>query len=267
MKPRLSICQGALAALALILAAAGCAPAATPTPAPPTPTPTPTFAPTSTPTPVPTNTPTATPNATATQAALATAQAEQLSASVKSELEALEIPVDTGSLAYYQPEPQFIELTEHQQALVADLPSSEGLSASDFVLSTDITWDTPGLATCGFVFRSEGSLVDGASYLFQILRLSGAPGWDIEYWKDGTWQNSPVPPSASSAIEQANGATNHIVLVAEGEKFTMYINGVRQGSYYDYSKQRLNGTFEFSAWQDSGNSTCTFENTAVWVYE
>jgi len=256
--------------LALFLLA-GCgqaAAAATPT-AIPTSTPTPTLDPTSTPTlpPTATPTPTATPNATATQAARATAQAEKVSAGVKSELEALGIPVETGSLAYYQLQPQTIELTEHQQALNADFPSGDAVSASDFALSTDITWNTPGVATCGIMFRSTGGLSRGAEYLFQILRLSGLPAWDIEFLKDGYWKNSPVDIKTSSAIDQADGATNHVVLVAEGDKFTMYINGVRQGSYYDYSKQRLDGNFGFFAWQDSGTSTCTFENTAVWAYK
>jgi hypothetical protein len=243
---------------------AGCSPAATPTPPPPLPTATATPAPTSTPTPLPTATPTATPNATATQAARATAQAEEQSAQVKSELEALGIPVDTGSLGFYQAQPQEIVLTEYQQWTYDPLAGDFG--AGDFVISTDVTWDTDAIMTCGFFFRSEDNFEQGAQYLFQFLRLSGLPAWEIAYLKDGKYENS-VAGAASSAIDQESGATNKIVLAVEGEKFTLYINDERQGSYYDYSKQRLDGKFAFSAWQDSGETTCTFENTAVWVYK
>lgn len=255
-----------LLTLALVILV-GCSPAATPVP--PTETATSTAAPTLTPTntPPPTNTPTATPNTAATLAAQATAQAQELSARIKSELEALGILVDTGNLAYYQTEPQTIELTAPKQALVDEFLSADDLSASDFILRTDITWDTPGLATCGIIFRAEGDITTSPLYLFQILRLSGLPAWDIEYWKDGGFQNSPTKVKTSSALDLTNRATNHIVLVAEAEKFTLYINGDRQGSYYDYSKQRLDGRFGYFAWQDSGKSTCTFANTAVWVYK
>jgi hypothetical protein len=55
------------------------------------------------------------------------------------------------------------------------------------------------------------------------------------------------------------------MLIAESEKFTLYINDTRAGSFYDYSKNMLEGYFAFSAWQESGESTCTFDNTWVWA--
>ena len=248
---------------ALVLTA--CGPAATPPPtAAPTSAPTATLAPTSTPTLPPTATPTATPNATATAAAIATAQAQEQSDAVKAELEALGIAVDTGKLGFYQAQPQDIVLSEYQQWIYD--PFAGDFGAGDFVLSTDVTWDTDAIMTCGVMFRSEANFEQGAQYMFEFLRLSGLPAWGIAYMKDGRAQNS-VAGATSGAINQESGATNKIVLAAEGEKFTLYINGVRQGSYYDYSKQRLDGKFAFSAWQDSGTTTCSFENTAVWVYK
>ena len=250
---------------ALLLAA--CGPAATPPPtAAPTSAPTATQAPTSTATATlaPTATPTATPNATATAAAVATAEAQRQSSAVKTELESLGIAVDIGSLGFYQSQPQEIVLTEYQQWTYD--PFAGDFGAADFVISTDVTWDTDAIMTCGLFFRSEANFKEGDQYLFQFLRLSGLPAWEIAYLKDGKYQNS-VAGAASSAIDQTNGATNEIVLAVQDDKFTLYINDVRQGSYYDYSKQRLDGKFAFSAWQDSGTTTCSFENTAVWVYK
>lgn len=257
------------AIIMLTIGTAGCgvmAPKATPTAVPSdTPTLTLTPLPTYTPTVLPTSTPTATPNAAATQSARVTEQTEKESADLTDNLAELGVAVDTGSLGFYQLTPQKIEILEHNSWNY--VPFAEDITPSDFVLSTDITWDTPGLATCGIIFRSEKNFEKGAQYIFQMLRLSGLPAWDIEYIKDGFYENSPAQIKTSGAIDQANGATNHIVLVAEGEKFTLYINGVRQGSYYDYSKQRLEGKLGFYAWQDAGDSTCTFENTAIWVYK
>jgi hypothetical protein len=54
------------------------------------------------------------------------------------------------------------------------------------------------------------------------------------------------------------------LLIAENEKFTVYINDVRQGNFFDYSKQRLDGIFGFSGNEDSGTSTCTFAYTWIW---
>ncbi len=69
----------------------------------------------------------------------------------------------------------------------------------------------------------------------------------------------------SGAIDQDQWATNEIILIAEGEKFTLYINEERIGSFYDYSKRRLDGYMAFTAWQESGASTCEFEHSWVWI--
>jgi hypothetical protein len=69
----------------------------------------------------------------------------------------------------------------------------------------------------------------------------------------------------SSAISQEQGSTNKVLMIAEGEKVTIYINVVRIGSFYDYSKRMLEGYFAYSAWQESGKSSCTFADSWVWA--
>ena len=68
----------------------------------------------------------------------------------------------------------------------------------------------------------------------------------------------------SDAIDMANGAVNQFVVVAEGEKFTVYFNGQRQGRFFDNSKQRREGYFGFFGWQESGKGSCKFNNSWVW---
>ena len=62
-----------------------------------------------------------------------------------------------------------------------------------------------------------------------------------------------------------NGTTNGYILVAEGEKFTVYINDQRIGSFFDFNKTRSEGYFAFTAYQESGRGSCTFDNTVVWL--
>ena len=64
-----------------------------------------------------------------------------------------------------------------------------------------------------------------------------------------------------------NGATNQFMLVVQDDHFTLYLNKARQGTYYDYSKQRAEGTFGFLAIQESGEGSCRFENSWVWTLD
>jgi hypothetical protein len=64
-----------------------------------------------------------------------------------------------------------------------------------------------------------------------------------------------------------NQATNQFVLVAHDEQFTLFINGVRQGRYFDYSKQRMEGSIAFLAAQESGQGSCEFKNSWLWALE
>ena len=248
---------------------AGCGPAATPTP-PPTAAPTNTPAPTSTPiptdTPVPTATFTATPDVAATEAAEAEAAAAALEAAVKAELDALGVPTDTGSLGWLQLEPVAID-TDGGAQNIADL-FDPTFSAGDFAIMSDITWDTTGIITCGLLLRAEPTAPNGDYYRFEVLRLSGAPAWGISYAHDGVGQfmlGGDI--HYSDAVDQTNGATNKVVITSIGNEFNVYINGVRQSRMFDDSSKLSEGRIGYALWQESGRTTCTFENTAVWVYE
>jgi hypothetical protein len=248
--------------LAIILA---CSTFASPTATPaPTATFTSTFTPTLTQTftPSPTNTPTATPTATPNYKATQVAEHEQAARDV---LTKLNLPADSGKLGWYQTDPVAIKL----EGLAAHFNKISGLSdTSDFVLSTEITWDTDSWPVCGIMFRVDNRWDTGDYYVAQFLRLSGLPAWDIEYYKNGNMAGIPTEKTRfSSYLKLQSGANNEIVMVAVGNEFKMFINSNFEGRYYDYDTKLTNGNFAYLGWQSSGNTTCTFNNTWIWVYK
>lgn len=236
------------------------APAASATPQEPTLAP-PTAEPTATSTP----TPTSTPDATATKAAAVTAEAGRLSSEIEEKLRSLALPTDNGRLAWHQSAPEFIDLRSYEEGAL--VPIAPDLQASDFIIGSRITWETNGWMTCGIRFRSSPAIDSGKQYEFNFLRLSGLPAWAIEFIKDGEFANTPTDVRFSDEIDPSSGAEHEIVLHVEGEMFVVFINGVRQGRFFDYSKQATEGYFGFTAWQNSGQSTCTFEDSWIWLLD
>ncbi|GEM_PF-848728 len=231
----------------------------------PTDTPVPTDTPTPIPTdtPVPTNTPTITPDRAATQAAASTATAEVVIADIREQLAAVGAPTDVGYLGWLQERALSIDVSGAGD-YVYD-PFAEDLEASDFVISTDVTWEATNIVICGMMFRSEPNFEQGKQYQLLFLRFSGLPAWAIEYYRYGEFQKSVTTVKFSDYLDLDNGATNHLVMWAEGGKFTIYINDTRVGDFYDYSESAYEGYFAFFAGQDAGQSTCTFDNTWVWL--
>lgn len=250
----------------------GVAPTATPlpsdtaTPIPTnTPVPTDTPVPTETPTPTSTATPTPTPtkNKTATAVAQATQEAEMVIAEINQVLDRIEYPTQGGSLGWYQTEPVFLHMDEYNQALYLDF--AEDLVAADFAIQTEVTWDASNLVTCGLMIRSEPDFEYGAQYQFNYLRLSGLPAWEIGYYDNGEFKYTITDLRFADAIDLENGATNKFLIIAEENKFTIYANDSRLGTFYDDTKKLAKGRFAFISWQETGESTCTFENTWVWL--
>jgi hypothetical protein len=235
--------------------------APTPTP-PPSKTPQPTASPT--PAPTQTSTPTTTPDLAATAAVNATLAASDVLSDLQKVLGEEDILYEKGYLAWQQNDPLSIEMKgpDHQMLEIDDK-----LTAGDFILKSDVTWDATGLLLCGAIFRSEPDLAKGKQYQFLFLRFSGLPAWAIEVHEFGQFKNSPTKTKFSDALDLDNGATNQFMLAVQDDHFTLYLNGVRQGTYYDSSKQRAKGSFGFLGIQQSGHGSCDFENSWVWALE
>ena len=247
----------------LLSACARTAMLAAPTSTPlPTDTPPPTAS--QTPRPTETSTPTATPDVTATAAVNATLATGDVIDDLNTVLGDTDIPYKDGHLAWKQEKSLNVKMSGPDQRYVE---IDEDLSAGDFILKSDVTWDATGLLLCGAIFRSEADMAKGEQYQFLFLRFSGLPAWAIEVHEYGQFKNSPTKTKFSDALDLSNGATNQFMLVVQDDHFTLYLNKTRQGTYYDYSKQREDGSFGFLGMQQSGEGNCEFENSWVWVLE
>lgn len=267
-----------LAVCMFFLLLAGCQAAAVETPAPtvaatetskPTepPTDTPLPPPTDTPTPLPTDTPaptdTPTPDLAATAALIATQTAEALLADITKELERVGVVAGEGSLGWIMSEPVTIKVDTYDTTLFSEFEPA--FNAANYVIHTDITWEsTGGLAVCGIMMRSEADLENGEQYVFQTIRLSGAPRWDIERWNYGDWvATASGQVMSSKTLDQTNGATNTVTIVAKEGVFTVFVNDDKSKNVLDSKLKE--GNFAFMSWQDTGETTCTFNNAWVWV--
>lgn len=253
----------ALIALIVVVGLA-CSTSSTPTP---TPTPLP---PTNTPTPEPTETPTptATPDYAATQAAHATEVAAARQEEIVAELKKLELPTEGGELIWLQEEDVKVEMVGGIGEWT-DQRLAEGITASNFVLKIDMTWDTNSWPVCGIIFRASDEDFKYADfYTLLFLRLSGLPAWDIAYYKRGSYVTTITQQARfSDALKLESGDTNQIVLYAQDNNFTVYINGRRQGRYPDFSSILDSGSFGVTGSQDGGETTCTFSNGWIWAYK
>lgn len=217
-----------------------------------------TVAATKTKTPAPTNTP----DRAATVAAKATQSARDILAEIEDELRDEDIDYRNGELLWKQTGPISVELNGPASQI---LPFAEDQEVGNFILTSEVTWKASGIIFCGVIFHSEPDFVQGKQYQFVYLRLSGVPAWAIEFHEFGYAKNSPTKVQYSNAIDLANEATNRLTIVVRDEEFIVYINGARQGRFFDYSKQNPSGLFAAMAFQDSGKGSCEYENTYVWA--
>ena len=255
----LSACTGAQAAV----------PSAMPPTSPPTtlpPTATATFTPippTATPTAIPpTATPSPTPNLTETAAARATETAAPILAMIDSELRKHDRSTNEGHLGWLH-DPLTINVNSYMESRSqTDYPD---VIASDFVLQTDMTWKTStGFAGCGLVLRGGSDLETGKQYRVYMARLQGLPLWDIEYYKNGRFiKNIAGDVLSASAMKSAQASTNRITIVVQGNKIAVYANGDRMGVFTDNNVTE--GSVAFMAFQESGETACTFTNAWLWI--
>jgi hypothetical protein len=254
MKPKLAL----VLLSALLASCANAALTATEAPAEPTATKLP-----------PTEALTDTPHPTATAdlastaiAATETAKADAMIEIVQ-ELETIGLSADEAELVYLQSEPMLLSLNEQALNGVVD-ETNDDSSYANFIMGVDIAWETKtGISGCGFVFRGEDDLMSGQQMQFVTIRLSGAPQWAIALARYGEPQ-AGLASGYNNIINSGQGDKNEYILVADGLSVTIFANGTRLGAT-TLPAARTEGRFGLIAWQDSGQTTCTFEN--MWVLE
>lgn len=105
------------------------------------------------------------------------------------------------------------------------------VTAADFALAADITWDTRyGSSGCGFMFRSNGNAKNPSQYM--VLATRFANGHVIfTALADGEIANVHdfYPHTEDRAFDWQNGSTNRLAIIAQGTRIEIYTNGVKIG--------------------------------------
>lgn len=213
----------------------------------------------------PTRTHVPTPDRTGTAVARATEEMSFFQENVAPDLEVAGLSFDKGELGYKMESPISISINQGGNWRYFNQLETNNPVFSNFVISVDITWQSEtGLAGCDIVFRSDGDMHDGEFVRFQIVRLSGFPGWNLSEIKFNRVQGRLTSTSNTSpAIELETGSTNHFVLVVNGKNVSAYANGTLLGHGL-MSAHITEGEIFFQAWQESKATTCVFSNAWVW---
>lgn len=241
----------------------------------PTLAPTSTAVPTNTPLPMATDTPLPTVTTTRTQTPVpkptvdrtATVEAEnqEINSIFGPVLDDYGVNVADGHLAWYDFDPTTLEVTGYMER--DDKWLDDAGILTDFVIETKITWNTTGgLALCGITFHAEEDLENGLQNQFFIQRLQFSPTWAIynrnngrlQYFLSGNW----IP---TRDLHDKNDSSNVVALVVKGSEITVFINGDKQRKLED--KKLKEGLVALSTLQESGHTTCKFENTWIWVID
>jgi hypothetical protein len=118
-----------------------------------------------------------------------------------------------------------------------------GTVAKDFVVSSDITWNTQyGTSGCGFVLRSDGNKNALSQYL--VISTRGASGHVLF----GTMSRGDLVSGRDiyaygidRSFNWENNATNRLTVVGRGNLFTIYSNDTLIGEIDPAAPVRLPG--------------------------
>lgn len=201
----------------------------------------------------------------ATEDASAAAATAEAKAPILAELPAYGVDPHQGELAWIHP-PVTIQTEGYMQYAYAN--QFIATAARDFVVAADITWNTRfGTTGCGFVVRSDGNEESINQYLViatrggngRVLFVTQRNGQVIDNESKDIYANGIDP-----LFEWQNDTTNRVVVVGRGEVFTIYTNGTKIGEVtaqagYD------RGFVAFVALNESGDTTCQYDNVWLWL--
>lgn len=133
-----------------------------------------------------------------------------------------------GSLAWVHP-PVTVQVSGYLQS---DFENKYlGTVARDFVVSSDITWNTTtGLSACGFLFRSDGNQ-DAVNQYLGLISRGGNGRAVFQAMVDGQNKNTVdmYAYGKDPTFQWRNDTTNRLTIVARGDTFTFYTNGTKVG--------------------------------------
>jgi hypothetical protein len=253
------------------------------TPAEPSNTPKPadTEAPAASNTPMPTNTsePTKTEKATPNKAATNRAKDEKTQQAqtefagavlgeVESKLDEVGEIMGAGSVIWL--DPSSIEMESSKPNMIwytmLDDRYDYAIEAGNFALHTVVKWETKGnagIVNCVIMFRVGDDLDMDPWYSLRLSRISGASATRFDLWQNWSLLG-PGKWNGSSYIRDGNGDENEVILVANANQMTAYVNG-KQTSVWWNSKVDY-GRFGYGTLQDYGTTTCTYSDNWIWEW-
>jgi hypothetical protein len=135
----------------------------------------------------------------------------------------------TGGKVGWIHEPVTLQVEGYQQTDFAN--DFMQVTARDFVLAADITWDTQyGTNGCGFMFRSNGDQNKPSQYVVIASRFAnGRVAFTAIL--DGELNNMKdfYPKDEDRSFDWENGSTNRLAVVARGSLLEIYTNNVKIG--------------------------------------
>lgn len=233
-----------------------------------------------------TNTPESVPTATVGPTATATTDTRATAAAVEATAEAVsaeatevaispilaELPnygVDpaNGEVAWIHP-PVTIEATGYMTYTYANRRIAT--VAEDFVVSADITWNTRfGTTGCGFVLRSDGN-EDGYNQYIVLATRAGNGEVLFTIMEDGDVKTNEITEIFAGSLDPAfdwrNDTTNNMTIVARGNTFEIYTNGTKLDEVTP-SVAFERGFIAFVALNESGTTTCHYDNAWLWLID
>ena len=154
----------------------------------------------------------------AAQQATATFQAP-----VVAELQRYGVNPENGYLAWvHRP------VTLHTEGYLSDDFANDYIQvpAKDFVMASDITWDTKyGDSGCGFILRSDGNPDDPSQYVVLISRSATGHAYFLAQVKGDVFNFR----NWYGNILWRNGNTNRLAVVMRGPILEVYANGALSG--------------------------------------
>jgi hypothetical protein len=208
---------------------------------------------------------TGTRNIVATEQAIQAAGTAQAFQPIMQELQSLGIDTNAGRLAWTHP-----PLTLFAEGYMQYQFDVEYVTvATNFVVATDITWNTQfGSTGCGVVVRSDADEEAGDRYF--VVGTRGGNGRVITGVQlDGNLVLDDSLDIYANGIDplfaQQNDTTNRMVVIGRGNTFSIYTNGTFLGDFTPTSANFERGFVAFVALNESGTTTCTFNNGYLWL--
>ena len=154
--------------------------------------------------------------------------AATVAAPIIAELEVFGLDPEAGHVGWVH-DPLTLEVEGYQQFGFGN--DHQEVTAADFVLAADITWDTQyGSNGCGFMFRSDGNQNKPNQYM--VLASRFASGHVVfTSMLNGELNNLHdfFPKDEDRAFDWQNGTTNRLAVVARGHLIELYTNNVKIG--------------------------------------